>query len=298
MSDNTLTLSPADVSPEGTINNSAVAADAKVVVGKTPSGDITVMRNGNNVTLKTGDPVLKGDLILPSKDIGNTLVLASNNAGETTEVSLPTDQSVALSDDFYGVADAVAVAEADVEAQETSGLFGGLAGVASLTGGGAAIGLAAVGVAAAGGGGGGGDSGNATPAPAPSPLDPGLQDTNPDGGGAPAPSPAGPFSEGAAMLTDALPLEMIPTAGPMIEEGILSGAAQLDAATGGAAPANSNNPLAEIAAGLAGGQLPLPTALASPVEDLLAVAGNAAGISSGAVDPSAPPLPAAPGSPI
>ncbi len=297
MSDNTLTLSPADVSPEGTINNSAVAADAKVVVGKTPSGDITVVRNGNNVTLKTGDPVLKGDLILPSKDLGNTLVLASNNAGETTEVSLPTDQSLALSDDFYGVGEAVAVAEADVEAQETSGLFGGLAAAASLSGGGAAIGLAAVGLAAAGGGG-GGDSGNTTPAPAPSPLDPGLQDTNPPGGGAPAPSPAGPFSTGAAMLTDGAPIEMVPTAGPMIEDGILSGAAQLDAATGGAAPASSGNPLTDLAASLAGGQLQLPAALASPVEDLLAVVGNAAGISSVAADPSAPPLPAAPGSPV
>ncbi|MCE2680798.1 MAG: hypothetical protein LW629_10210 [Burkholderiales bacterium] len=293
MSDNTLTLSPADVSPEGTINNSAVAADAKVVVGKTPSGDITVVRNGSNVTLKTGDPVLKGDLILPSPGAGNTLVMASNTAGETTEVSLPTDQSVALSDDFYSAGETVAVAEADVESQETSGLFGGLAAAASLSGGGAAIGLAAVGVAAAGGGG-GGDSSNTAPAPAPSPLDPGLEDSNPPGGGAPAPSPAGPFSEGAAMLADALPLEMIPTAGPMIEAGLVSGAAQLESM----APANSNNPLTEIAAGLAGGQLSLPTALASPVEDLLAVAGNTAGISSGAADPSAPPLPAAPGSPV
>ena len=298
MSDNTLTLTPADVSPEGTINNSAVAADAKVVVGKTPSGDIAVLRNGSNVMLKTGEPVLKGDLILPSSETGNTLIMASNNAGEITEVSLPADQSVALSDDFYSTGDAVAVAEADVEAQETSGLFGGLAAAAGVSSGGAAIGLAAIGVAAAGGGGGGGDSGSASPAPAPSPLNPDLQGTDTNGGAPPpASAPAGPFSGGAAMLAE--PLGAIPGVGPQIQDGLLSGAAALDASPlGAAAPASSGNPLSALTASLAGGQLPLPTALAGPVEDLLAVAGNAAGISSAAADPSAPPLPAAPASPV
>jgi hypothetical protein len=293
MADNTLTLSPADVSPEGTLNNSAVAADAKVVVGKTPSGDLTVVRNGVNVTLKTGDPILKGDLILPAADIGNTLVLASNNAGETTEVSLPVDQSVALSDDFYGVADAVAVADVEAETQETSGLFGGLAAAAGLSSGGAAIGLAAVGLAAAGGGGGGGDSDSST-TPASNSLDPKLNGDDPEGGGAPPPSASGPFSSGALTLTDALPLEMIPTAGPMIEDGLVSGAMQLEAS----APANSSNPITELAATLAGAQLPLPEALAAPVEDLLAAAGGGAGISSTAADPSAAGLPAVPTAPL
>ena len=95
---------------------------------------------------------------------------------------------------------------------------------------------------------------------------------------------------------------MIPTAGSAIEAGIVSGAAQLDGAIGGAAPASSGNPLtdlaASLAASLAGGQLQLPAAVAAPVEDLLAAVGNAAGISSTAAAPSAPPLPAVPGSPV
>jgi hypothetical protein len=193
---------------------------------------------------------------------------------------------------------------AEEAADESSGLFGGL--VAGLGGGtGLAAGAAVVGLAALGGG--GGDdaaSGSSTATDAS-----GMSGSNSSGTGTGGTGDgvgdnmsggeAGMFTGGAQSLTDAAPIDAIPTAGPAIEGGLVSGAGQLDAnspASASGSPADADN---ASTAGADAALVALPTQAGSAPDDdslgMLLDSAGASGISSTAgPDLSGTALPAPP----
>jgi hypothetical protein len=189
-------------------------ADAIGVVGGAASSEFQVTRNGQAVSVKPGDVLLKGDIIRTGSTT-QTIFLSSTQAVALTKVALApnqqltldTDAELALEGDLVEVAATEALnPELLAMADETTGLFGAL-GAASIAGVPAA-GVAAGGLAVAAlSGGSGGGSGNGE---ANSGNNNNNNGTVPDVGngdnnnGTPAePSSGGPLSSGGAQL-DAL----------------------------------------------------------------------------------------------
>ncbi|MGV3468192.1 MAG: hypothetical protein ACO1OH_03775, partial [Limnobacter sp.] len=101
------------------------------------------------------------------------------------------------------------------------------------------------------------------------------------GGETPAPNPdAGPIESAAQQFVDAAPIEMIPTIGQPIEDGIITGAAALDGLLAGGIPGGDTG-------------LPIPTD-PTALTDLLGGTGSPLGSLPGADDlPTIPGLPTA-----
>ncbi len=186
-------------------------ADAIGVVGGMVSNEFQVIRNGQTISVKPGDMLLKGDVIRTGA-ASQTIFLSSTQAVAMTKVALAANQQIAL-DTGAEIAlegELIEVSATDAlnpdmlaASEETTGLFGAL-GAASIFGVPAAgVAAGGVAVAALAGGSGGGDSADAGNSNTGGGNGGNFPDTgngdNGSGDGATPPS-GGQFSSGGAQL--------------------------------------------------------------------------------------------------